>query len=214
MSEPIPGQVPGGEIKPVEGAEELMSIEMSSEPVGKTRVEREFDVQYAKEYGEKRYGQFLVEERQRLEQAEARGEKILEIPVTLTVKIPEGELLGGVVKTALDNVVFRRQAEMRPQIVEGINQQSPEMVESAKIWEDRTGEIGRMSFWSNEAQRLIRTESYDLSRAEQIFDELTSLEQKISKSTERSDYLRKLYLTGLYGEGTGVLQKAVGAEKE
>src|SRR5213079_280023 len=84
---------------------------------------------------EREYGEFQRDRTERLKQADARGEKVLEIEVPITIRIPEGDLFYDP-ETALDNTVFLAKADLYTKVIEEINKARPEMVAASKKYNE------------------------------------------------------------------------------
>ena len=172
----------------------------------KDKISNPYTIANAVERANEKYGKKVWMQEEYLKKAEERGEKIIEIPVTITVKIGEGELVrmndrSGVKLDGydlIDSCIDAAEANVLPEFVKAIREKIPEVILAdvqvrllRKELDNMTIEVLEDPEDDFSDKILYQTETYSLDRAEQILQELADIEMRFSKTTNKTDDIRE-----------------------
>lgn len=132
---------------------------------------------------ETKWAQNIAEE-VRLAEASARDEQIVELHVTVTVKVPAGCLLGD--PHALDILQSRTTPHVKAGIIRELMSNHPHIAAASRRYEECENLIGRMLHWDDQEKMVCRTEYFDYDEALKLIEEREVIEvQLLGEKTGR-----------------------------
>lgn len=141
------------------------------------------------------------------EMAEKRGEKIIELEVSLPIKvrIPEGvffscrgqyyDAWGRSVNLSLKKfgINLSNRGQLDCDLRKALMESESEMINDMNEYFLLQDEISNMFKHSNSGQGYIKTKSFNIERAEQCLAQMQNIENKLRKSTEKTEDAKRMF---------------------
>lgn len=135
-----------------------------------------------------------------LDEAEERGERILEVPVNISysIKMPESAVLSFQDHSAkYDNIIYYQTGDVRDLIRkcirESVNELDPDLAAASKQKYEALHELRNMYLWNSKKQQSEKTSSYDPEKAQELTKRIRGINEKFKCSDDDIDSIEKTF---------------------